>query len=210
MTTLAALKAEIADDLDRDDLANQIASEIAAAIRHYQAHRLYFSESRERTFATVAGQTWYGVADDPAIPAFVAIDAMWIEDGAASHRLDRLQPDRFEDLAGGATASGRPASFTWFGLAIGLHPVPDGAYTVRPSGHVQVAAPASDAEAGNPWMVDGYHLIRFRALRRLHLHKLKDPESAAMAAADELDEFSRLKAETGRRVATGRLRPTAF
>lgn len=75
MTTLAALKAEIADDLDRPDLATAIASEINKAIGFHQNSRFYFNETRDCVIATVDGQRIYSSEDVSGVVYRVVVDA---------------------------------------------------------------------------------------------------------------------------------------
>jgi hypothetical protein len=75
MTTLATLKAEIADDLDRTDLTTAIASEITKAITFYQDTRFYFNETRDCVIATAADQRLYADEDVEGIVYRVVLDA---------------------------------------------------------------------------------------------------------------------------------------
>ena len=210
MTTLSALKSEIADDLDRSDLTATIASEITNAIRHYQSKRFYWNETRDDTFSTAASQTWYSSTDDADIPTFIHIDGMWVVESSTNYYLTRVHPVFFEDLIDGTAASGRPFDFTYLNRQIGLYPIPDAVYTVRMMGHVLIDAPASDSEANNLWMTEAFDLLRFRAAKRIYRHKLKDPDNGLIAAQDEAAELERLQGETNRRVGTGKLTPTQF
>lgn len=74
MTTLATLKAEIADDLDRTDLTTAIASEINKAISFYQDTRFYFNETRDCVIATAADQRLYADEDVEGIVYRVVVD----------------------------------------------------------------------------------------------------------------------------------------
>lgn len=56
MGTLAQLKANIASDLSRDDLASQTAGKIADAVAAYQNERFWFNVSRNNNTALPAAQ----------------------------------------------------------------------------------------------------------------------------------------------------------
>lgn len=210
MTTRAVLAAEIADDLARSDLTSQIVSAINSAIAHYQPHRLFFTESRTDTFVTVVGQSAYGVADAASIPLWFDIDAMFVEDGTQSHRLDRRDPVEVEWLLEPTATHGRPFAYAWFGQGIRLYPIPDAVYTIRPVGHIAVAAPATDVETGNPWMLGGYDLIKCRAKWSLYTHVIHQPEKAADMRGAENDALNTLRASTSQKTRIGRLVSTEF
>lgn len=210
MTTLAILKAAIATDLARDDLTGPIATAISTAITFYQPKRFYFNESRSATFATVAAQSRYSSADDTDIPKFVQIDGLFVEDGSDTWEQRRIDPLEMEFLIGSSDSSGRPYCYSYFDQTFAFHPTPDDAYTVRALGLIKKDAPASDAEASNVWMTDGYELIRCRAKWLLAMHNLIDPSLADRMAQMERIELTRLREETGRKVGYGRITPTEF
>jgi hypothetical protein len=210
MTTLALLKAEIADDIDRTDLTSAIASEITKAIRHYQTTRFYFNESRDETFATVASQKLYSSSDDAAMPKFIDIDQIYVVDGTQAFELDRIAPKEWEMCTADGQPVARPCEYTVYNRSIGLYPIPDAAYTVRVIGLIQVEAPASDSEAGNLWMTEAFDLIRARVCRQLALKKTRDTESYQAQSAAEAEELNRLLAETASRLGTGYVTPTEF
>lgn len=75
MTTLALLKAEIADDIDRTDLTSAVAAEITKAITYYQNFRFYFNETRDCVIATVADQRLYADEDVEGIVYRIVVDS---------------------------------------------------------------------------------------------------------------------------------------
>lgn len=210
MTTLALLKAEIADDLDRSDLATQIATEITKAIRHYQRTRFYFNETRDETFSTVADQEIYSSSDDAAIPKFIEIDQIVLIDGTQPTELAYIDPKEWEMLTASGTATGKPGCWTYFNMSIGLHPIPDDAYTIRPVGHIMKDEPATDSEAGNIWMTDAFDLLRARVCAQISIRKTRDMEFYQMQKQVESDELARLNSETTSRISTGFVTPTEF
>lgn len=210
MSTLALLKAEIADDLARSDLTSQIASAISSAIAFYKPGRFFFNETRDATFATVADQSRYTSDDDADIPLFLKLDGVFLEDDGQSYWLHRNEPVELESLLDGNATGGRPVSYAYFNRSFWLYPVPDGVYTVRPIGQIEKAAPASDAETGNVWMTNAYELIRCRAKRYLFQHIIKDPAQASMMGAFESKALASLMVGTTQRVASGMIRKTEF
>lgn len=210
MTTLATLKAEIADDLLRTDLTAQIAAEITRAIEFYQPKRFSFNETKDMTFATVAGKLWYGKADDADIPLFYALDWAAVNDGGERSYLDQAEPACADWWADTAAISGVPSQFVRYGRAIALYPVPDAAYTVTLAGHYQYPAPAADNTADNAWMTEAYDLIRYRAAGTIAAVKIRDLDMARVFQELSRQSYVRLKAEQSQRTGSGFLRPTEF
>jgi len=210
MSTLADLKAEIADDLDRTDLTDQIEREITRAIIYYQGIRFYFNETRDVTFPTVAAQKLYTVADAAEIPNFYEIDQICVENGDEKTDLDPIFPREWELLTGDSGGSSKPISWAYFDRSIGLYPIPDAAYTVRLIGHIKKAAPEDDTEEDNVWMVEAFDLIRARVCATLALKKLRDSTLFQAHSAAEGVELQRLLAETAGRVGTGYVIPSDF
>ena len=212
MTTLATLKSTIADDLARDDLTSQIAAAITQAIEHRKEERLFWMDTRAETFATVAAQEAYDVDDDSAIPLFIKVDAMFLEDsdGISYGPLERLDPKVMERLLDDSAASGRPDSWSYYNDTFYFHPIPDAAYTVRPMGQIEVAAPSSDSEPNNRWMVRGFELLRCRAKANIFVHTVKDPDQAMVMRMAAEEELSKLRRDTSKRTADGRIVATQF
>lgn len=212
MTTLTVLKAKIADDLARDDLTTQIADAITQAIDFYKEERLFWMDTRAETFATVAAQSAYDGDDDAAIPLFIKIDAMMLQDsgGIEYGPLNRIDQRVMEQLLDDSASSSRPDSWSWYNDTIYFHPIPDDVYTARPMGQIEVAAPSSDAETGNKWMSKGLELIRCKAKAYIFLHTVKDPNQAVAMEAAAQSELAKLRRDTSKRTATGRIIPTQF
>jgi len=211
MTTLSILKSTIADDLARSDLTTQIAAAISQAITFYKGERLFINETRDSTFVTVAGQSRYSSSDDTDIPLFLTIDGMFLVDSSSNvYELSPEDPVSMESSLGNGAASGRPYSYCYFDRSFTLYPIPDAVYTVRPLGQIEVAEPASDSEPNNVWMTKGFELIRCTAKGYVFLHTVKDPDQAAIMAIGAEREIARLRRETGKRTATGRIASTQW
>ena len=211
MTTKAALKARIADDIVRSDLTTQIGEAIDDAIEHYKSEKFYFTETRSATFATVASQSTYTSSDDADIPLFFQKAGMLVAVSATDAREVRWIPhDEMEYLIGNDPASGVPTVYSFFADSFFLNPTPDGAYTIRPFGGIEVAGPASDGETGNVWMTEAFELIRCRAKGYIYAHIIGDMAKAQVMSAMEESALSQLRAKTSRKVASGRIVPTKF
>lgn len=211
MSTLAIMKARIADEIgDRSDLDSQIAYAINDAIAFYQNERFVFDESRDVTFSTVAGQEFYGSADNAAIPNMHKIDYVILYLGSIPWVMHRRQPADIEILNQNGLVSGQPWSWAWWNKQIRLGPIPDAVYSIRVAGDIKYAAPASDSEADNPWMTEAEKLIRTRAKYELALNVLSDTEMAQTCAAQVTEAYDNLKARTNRITGTGIFRPMEF
>jgi hypothetical protein len=210
MATFADLKAEIADDLERPELATTIAAETTRAITYYQKTRLYFNETRDVTFSTVANQKLYTTADSASIPKFEEFDQVNVEDGTTIVELDEIYPDEWELLTASGASTGRPLNWTYFNQSIGLYPIPDQAYTIRLIGHIIVDAPTSDADSTNVWITEAFELIRARTCAQICMKKTRDTDGVQLYRAAEMEELNRLKKLTASRVGTGFVTPSEF
>lgn len=209
MTILSTLKAQIADDLARSDLASQIAAAITQAIDFYEEERLFWMDNRATTFSTVAATSSY--TDDP-IPRMIKIDAVILTDtdGIKYGPLDRIDQTVMERLLDASASSSRPDTWSFYNDTLFFHPIPDAVYTVLPMGQIEVAGPSSEAEPNNPWMVKGFELIRCAAKGYLFLHTIKDPGQAVAMEVAAGRELAKLRRDTSKRTADGRIRPTQF
>jgi hypothetical protein len=212
VTTQTIMKARIADELARTDLTSQIAYAITDAIAAYQAERWFFNESRTTvSFSTVDGQEFYTLSDDADIANIRRVDYCVLYVGDDVRKLEYRCPEDMEYLSANGTQEGTPWSYGWYDNKLRLYPVPDTVYTIRIAAHVKVAAPATDGEASNPWMVDAERLIRSRAKLELALHVLRDDALAATMSEAVKEAWSDLKSTTNMLlIGDGRMRAMEF
>lgn len=212
MSTLAILKARIADELARADLTSQIAYAVTDAIAAYQDERFFFNESRAITVTTVADQEFYTSSDAASLATVNKIDYVGVYVGDIMTRLRAETPADIELMSQNGSTSGTPVSYCWYGNALRLYPVPATALTVRIGASATVAAPASDAEASNPWMTHAERLIRSRAKLELALHVLIDSEMAQTLSTAVNEAFDQLKGRSNMLMQTerGRIEPMGF
>lgn len=210
--TLAGLKSKIADDLARSDLSTQIDDAVETSIKFFQKRRFWFNETRTATFATVANQSAYSSSDDADIPLFLDLDAVFLADSSDNRfELDRIEAEDMHELLGNGAGTGQPVFYAYFDKKFLLYPIPDAAYTITPMGHIEVAAPASDDEADNVWMVEGFEMIRSHAKAYLYTHVIKNAPDKVAAMIDATSSAKgSLDEATSRRKATGRICPTSF
>jgi len=188
----------------------EIAAAINRAIAETQHRGYWFSRSREETFVTVAGQVWYPASHDTSIPKIIRLDEAFVIDTDHNWCLERISAGEIEADTGGTPSRTRPSCYALLGEQIGLYPMPDAVYTIRLHGLFQVAAPASDGETGNPWMEEGYSLIRAMAAFDLIFNLHQDPERAAPHAAVVERRLSELRVQSNRHSLPRRLTPARF
>jgi hypothetical protein len=212
MSTLAIMKARVADELARDDLTSQIAYAITDAIAAYTDERFLFNESRSNTFSTVANQEFYASTDSAFIGTLNKIDYIAIYVGDQPYQVLPMRPVEMEHFSTNGTSTGQPSWYAYYDKKIRFYPVPDAVYTMRVAAAVDVAAPATDAEASNPWMTTAERLIRSRAKLELALHVLKDLELAATMQQAVEEAFEQLKSRTNQitQIGDGRVMAMEF
>lgn len=212
MTTLAIMKARIADELARDDLTSQIAYSITDAIAAYSDDRFLFNESRSNTFSTVAAQEFYTPSDATFIGTINKIDYVTILAGDQPYQVLAARPVDMEHWSTNGTSTGQPGHYAYYDKKIRLYPVPDAIYTVRVAGVVDSPAPTTDDEGSNPWMTTAERLIRSRAKLELALHVLKDLELAATMERAVQEAYDQLKSRTAQitQIGEGRVIPMDF
>lgn len=206
MATLADMKARIALELRRDDLTAQISNAISTAINEYRDERFDFAERRDVLFNTVVDQDVYTAADIPKLADLLKFDYVTVKVGACQRKVPFYRPIDGADT-GYDDYRGEPVGFLWYAKTFRLVPKPSDIWQIRIAGLFQVAPPAADNEAGNPWMNEAEALIRSRAKFELALHVLRDRTLAddMMAAANAA--LSVMRIATNRRTATGAIRP---
>lgn len=165
MGDLAALKARIADELDRTDLTSQIALAIATAISNHSQERYWFNEDTD-TFSTSAGTEYYAI--DPTNTVF--------DNGMVFREIQALTLivnnnrtpvyvhtwKELNDKIHSITAQGYPIQYAIFSQQIRLYPRPSGVYQLQAYGTTDIPAPAAD-NLSNFWTVEAEKMIREEA-----------------------------------------------
>jgi len=197
----------IGDESLRGDMANQIKLCIQDAIAHYEVERFWFNQFRDRTFATVAGQEFYGAADLSDIADILEFDAVTLSVGSARWPLAKTGYVELERQNADSGARGQPTHYAYWGRQMRLYPVPDAAYPVRLSGLFKLPVLVADGDQ-NAWTSEAEELIRHRAKSIFYSQYLRDDANAARAAALEAAARERLSATSARRLAAGDIRPS--
>lgn len=205
----AAMIAEMEDDTDRSD-ATAFVNKINAAIRHFQPMRFWFNESRETTFTTTASQQDYDFVSDVGA-FFYEVDGVYVTFGGDILDLKQVDYREIERLRLTSPISSVPTSWAYIGKeGLAFYPTPDDAYATRVTGHLRIEAPASDSEANNVWMNEGYDMVMAEAKARLFAQKYRDTEGATIERTVSTDARSDADSTSAGKMGTGSIRPTQF
>jgi hypothetical protein len=227
-----ALRARIADELGRTDLAAQTNREINGAIQHYESTRFRWNEEREATITTtVSGTRTYAL---PA--AFISFDSLKVVRSGSFIPLRKITWEEMEE--GDLTVTGArgvPTEYVVYGNVLRLFPVPNAALTlvgsyIRRFGLTsltgsfclsQTMTPTTTASHNNRrngWTIDGEELLRARAKAAVRInyiydeaaikehHLLLQSREPYLSVYERL-VFERLADETSDALASGRIRP---
>lgn len=169
--TLGDMKARIADELVRSDLAPQIALAIDDAITEAASNRFWFNEVRGLACPLTAGDPYY-TADDFA--QLTEIDAVYFYAGDGTQRRPVYETNNLDMdiLAENNVTTGEPYRWSRYGTSLRIYPVP-GVYTVYIDGVSRLDQLTDDTDT-NAWMNEGERLVRAIAKRTLFLDVMRD------------------------------------
>lgn len=208
MATLADLRTRIISETVRDDLLDDMAADldrvIAGAIDAYSNEAWWFNEITV-TGACVAG------ADHAALPIGLhSLIDLWAVIGGIRYRLRVRQPGEIIGLYS-VPSSGQPTDYALDAGGVFFWPKPNQAYPLIFEIIADVTPPLlfSDGTSSNIWTNAGQDLICAEAKVRLYRDylsaTLQDPRVVSANNQRE-DAYSNLRAESNRRMATGRVR----
>lgn len=200
--TLLDLQTQIADELFRDDLTNQIASAVNRAIEHYAAKRFWFTEQRV---------TGVCVPDNEymAYPMGLRVlDAVFVANGISGappgYPLLKKSEAEIEEFFQAVGTPTQPMLYCTIGEQIRLYPQPNLAYPLTFVGIFDVAPALVNPTDVNAWSVVGQDLICARAKYTINRDILRDAQGAQADLLAQTEALGRLNAETARRVGTSR------
>jgi hypothetical protein len=211
MGTLGDLKTRIMSETTRDDLADDLAAQfqtiIANSIDQYANERWWFNETRQIVFAVP------GVSTTPYPAGARMIDGFYLElnGGVTRWPIRKISTDEMEALAQPAV-TGQPTDWTPRGSLVQLFPIPNQPWQLAWDLITDVTPllTYTDDTSANFWTNQGQDLITAQSKIRLYRDYLSatatDPRLGT-AMAQEADAYSRLRSESTRRTATGRLQP---
>lgn len=198
--TLGDLKARIADELARADLAPQIALAIDDAISEAATHRFWFNEVRGVTFPIAPGDDYYGSID---LSAMTEIDDLWLIENGQRRNLRPGNDLDFDRLASGTASIGTPYMWSRYGDFLRFYPLPDREYIVTVDGVTRF--PPMVDEEWNPWTTAGERYIRALAKREVLANVIRDFDEAEAQDALAVRYRTELLSQTHDRAFTGQM-----
>lgn len=225
MTTLAAMRTRIADDITRTDLSSQITNAINDAIKLWEGERFAFNEKRY-LINTVDGQEYYDLsgsglltsegAATPAGEMVLEIDSITNTVNDYPYPLSERTQAWFDRYASLPTQyKGQPDSYGIYGNQLRLFPIPDssgpgvgGVFPIRISCLARLGPTplAADGDT-NAWLTEGELLIRSHAKIILGRFPLRDQELIALAQNEADNAYTSLKRKMAAKAFTGRIAP---
>lgn len=185
MSTLAEIRSNVADEINRNDLSTQIDRKINQAIEYfYNSEKFWFQETSS-AFNTIVSQESYGTSD--GLPSDIAeIDlALLTVTSTDKYPLTKRSFDWIKDVNEGIS-TGRPTDFAWYEKKLYLYLIPNEVKTITLYYTKTYPYLVNDADS-NDYTVYAQDLIQLRAMYTVYQHILKDFESA-MAIRTDLQE----------------------
>lgn len=212
MASYLDMQTRIANELDRSNLSAEIKKAILSAVAHYERKTFYFSET-SFTFATVAGQEYYGTADAAAIATSPNIERLNAAYNGLRVELTKRPFSYINRISVvGTTSRAQPSDWSYRAKQIRLYPIPDAVYTLTAFSVPRLTALSADGDT-NAWTEDAEELIRTHAKIDLieNVIKPSDMEAEVITLRSrERIALNALFAENASRSATGMAQPTQF
>lgn len=196
MGTLADLKARIALELNRTDLTDFIADQIARSVDRYANRRFWFNESTGTTTTTANQET----ATAPS--GLRVIDKLFITVSGVKYELEARSLATIQDWLGSTTTTGRPTDYAFSGSTLTFYPEPDAVYTITAVGIFDLATLDQDSDE-TAWTDEAEDLIAYDVIERVARVRVRNLTLANEAKAQRDNALGMLRAETARRLSTG-------
>ena len=233
------LQQRIADELgDRTDLMaplsdsalvqSPIQNAIQSAIARWERRTFYFNEliviaNSSSPWKTVLGQEYYGAADYAGIATIASLRRVWVIVSNQRYTLNRRTPQYLDDTSVNPSTTSQPVDYAYAAEQMRLYPIPDNSYPMGLEGTSRLTPLVNNTDE-NAWTDDAEGLIRSTAKMILAIDTLHDQELATecavaiygapgspyMGSPKTTGYLYDLDAETTRRRASNRIRPTHF
>lgn len=217
MNTLQDIYDQIAVDMARSNLTDEIESAVDNAIKHYQDKRFKFKNLKNLQLTTsdstfdydgdevLTSVSWNGAASvDVTLDDVWELDTIFLQRSGQRQRLTEVPFEDIEYLTDSSASSGEPYWYARRESHLLLYPIPDDAYIVRMSGNCSY--PTQAASENTPWASEAGELIRCRAKAYLYLHKVHEPQEAAIQSTAEMTALNNLIGKHNRSTRPGRIR----
>lgn len=201
MSTFAALKTRVSDELNRADLTSQISSAVTRAIEFYADERFSFNEGRS-TVVTVADNQYV------TLPTGLRkIDSIYATVGGHTYEMVKREFDALELWHGASDSKGQPLDYAVRDTRFRIYPTPDQAYTLIVTGIYDETALSADGDT-NGWCSGVYQdLITARARYTISRDILFDREGMEHSRLAEVEALKRARAEDNELVSDNLVSP---
>lgn len=204
MATLAELKLRIITEINRDDLADDLAdilgTYIDRSIDFYANSRFWFNEARA-VGSFVTGDEYLNLPTGTRI-----LDQLYIIIGSVRYEMLRREMDQIETLYS-VPMTGQPTDYAIFGDQIRVWPTPNTAWQYIAL-TVSDVTPLTDDTSSNYWTNEGQDLIDARTRYLIYRDALRDNDGANNAKVAEDEAYTNLKGKTNRKIGVGRMIPS--
>ncbi len=191
MSTLADMRAMIAAEMNRDDLATDLADVLQ---KHIERACEYYSDTKFWFNSILTTATTTTNVATVAIPATVRIvERVTLPD------YDMELRERTASLLPETMSPSIPSHYAYYNDNLRFYPTPDGAYTLNIYGVAQIDAPTLDADT-SVWTNEAEALISAHVRMTLYRGVFFDGEATTMTMGEVGEQLARLKRETARRL----------
>lgn len=207
MATLGDLKTRIITEVNRDDLADDLATElntlIAQAIDEYAVQPFWFNSFTRTDISAVAGSQYVTIPDDVR-----DIQYVWVLIGGTRYIMRKLPETRIISLYT-TPINGQPTDFSQINQTLHVWPTPNISYPLilQVVEDVSPALDYSNDASANDWTDPriGAPLIKACVKKMLYRDQFRDQTGYQMCSSDEADAYSKLRGESNKRLGTGRV-----
>lgn len=201
MATYGSLVAQIISEMGRSEtsLTANVETEVLAAIDFYETQRFWFNEGAT-TLTTSSSLAYYSWPTD-----LLEVDAVTAYDNGVRYELE---PWAYKDLNQVDTGQdfSLPVAYAMFNSSFRLYPCPNKTYTVVVDYQKRLATLSASTDS-NAWTNQASQLIKAHTKAALAANRWKDFEAAQAWAVVEERELERLRLQTEKLLATGKISP---
>lgn len=208
MSTLAVVRARIADDILRSDLNSQIDIAINRAIEYYYNKKRFWFNETSSTFSTIANQEAYGTADGTPT-TLLEID--YVKITLSTNNQPDLTKKTFDYIQqrNSGRATGDPSEYAFYGDKFYFSLIPSAVRTITVFHTKSYTELSADSDT-NDFTVNAKDLIEARARWWICMRIIGDDKAAAMAKNEEMEALTALEERTRLIKSSGQITPTSF
>ena len=201
MSTLSELIDEIADQLNRTDIDDQITAAIQRSITFYK-HKTFWINEERSSAVTTAGQEYYPVPSDFLAPIAFSIQ----QSSGRNHALKQRNAIWFHENAD-TNSTALPNYFSIIDKQIRLLPIPDSSYTMILQYYKQIPNPVETSEETD-WTQGLFEqAILYRTKKDVVINYLNDLPLFDYYNGLELETLKQIRDVTTGFIMSGELEP---